>query len=91
MNHILIRKFRIYLKLTLACTLLCGATAIFAQEKNELDIRIRAVAVVPLESATIGVIGGGVNISNSVIPEVDFTYFFAKNLSAELILGATKY
>lgn len=80
-----------YLKLTLACALFCGATAAFAQEKNELDIRIRAVAVVPQESATIGVIGGGVNISNSVIPEVDFTYYFAKNFSAELILGTTKH
>ncbi|MGZ3766335.1 MAG: OmpW/AlkL family protein [Mucilaginibacter sp.] len=62
-----------------------------AQTKGELDIRLRGVAVIPQESATIGVIGGNVNISNSVIPEVDFTYFFAKNFSAELILGTTRH
>ncbi|MFB9841451.1 OmpW/AlkL family protein [Mucilaginibacter ginsenosidivorans] len=62
-----------------------------AQDKGELDIRLRGVAVVPQESATIGVIGGNVSIDNSFIPELDFTYFFAKNLSAELILGTTRH
>jgi outer membrane protein len=80
-----------HLKLyVLALLLFSGATG-FAQQKNEFDIRVRAVAVIPQESATIGVIGGGVNISNSFIPELDFTYYFANNFSAELILGTTKH
>jgi len=63
----------------------------FAQEKNEWDFRLRAVGIIPQESATIGVIGGNIALTNSFIPELDITYFFAKNLSAELILGTAKH
>lgn len=67
-----------------------------AQEENKEDfkkwqVRVRGVGVVPDESAKIDVIGGDVNISNTLIPELDFTYFFTKNISAELILGTTKH
>lgn len=67
-----------------------------AQEENKEDfkrwqVRVRGVGVVPDESAKIGIIGGDVNISNTLIPELDFTYFFTKNISAELILGTTKH
>lgn len=53
--------------------------------------RIRGVGVIPSESAEIGVIGGNVNIKNTFIPELDFTYFFTKNIAAELILGTSKH
>jgi outer membrane protein len=79
------------LKLALLAVLLSCAITGFAQQKNEWDIRVRAIGVLPQESATIGVIGGGVNISNTYVPEVDFTYFFARNFSAELILATTKH
>lgn len=67
-----------------------------AQENKTEDfkrwqVRVRGVGVVPDESAKIGIIGGDVNISNTLIPELDFTYFFTKNISAELILGTTKH
>jgi len=55
------------------------------------QVRFRGVGVVPNESATIGVIGGDVSISNALIPELDFTYFFTKNIAAELILGTAKH
>lgn len=74
----------------LALCLFSGLTT-FAQEKNELDIRLRAIGIFPQESASIGVIGGGIDISNAYVPELDFTYFFAKNLSAELILGTSRH
>jgi len=68
-----------------------------AQEENKASdfkkwqVRVRGVGVVPDESATIGVIGGDVSLSNTLIPELDFTYFFTKNIAAELILGTTKH
>lgn len=69
-----------------------------AQDKEEKSndfkrwqVRVRALGVAPDESATIGVIGGDVNISNTIVPELDFTYFFTENFAAELILGTTKH
>ena len=66
-----------------------------AQEKTKDEkkwqARFRWVSVMPNESATIGTIGGDVEISNSFIPELDFTYFFTENIAAELILGTAKH
>ena len=63
---------------------------------NPWMIRGRALVVVPQEDAslTIGgvrVPGADVNISTSVVPELDITYFFTPNLAAELILGVTPH
>ena len=56
-------------------------------------IRARAIGVVPDEtSTTISVIGGKVNrISNQVVPELDISYFFTRNIAAELILATTRH
>jgi outer membrane protein len=85
-------------KIVLAITAFALFSANFAnaQEENKVDfkkwqVRVRGVGVVPDESATIGIIGGDVNISNTLIPELDITYFFTKNISAELILATTKH
>ncbi|WP_142785764.1 OmpW/AlkL family protein [Changchengzhania lutea] len=74
-------------------------TAVSAQENepnptmgfSKWQVRLRAIAIVPNESATIPVIGGDVQISNAYVPELDFTYFFNKNLAAELILATSKH
>ena len=58
---------------------------------SKWQVRLRGVVVAPDESATIEAIGGDVDISTSVIPELDITYFFTKNIAAELILGTTKH
>ncbi len=80
----------------LMCLILTGVNA-QDQESNPSDdfnrwqVRLRGLAIVPNESATIQTIGGDVEISNAFIPELDFTYFFTKNLAAELILGTAKH
>ena len=53
--------------------------------------RFRWVSVLPNESATIGTIGGDVEIGKNFIPELDFTYYFTQNIAAELILGTTNH
>ena len=55
------------------------------------QVRLRGVSVQPYEKSTVGGEDSDVNISNSFIPELDFTYFFNKNVAAELILGTTKH
>ncbi|MDE0535117.1 OmpW/AlkL family protein [Tenacibaculum sp. L6] len=68
-----------------------------AQETTKADdfkrwqARFRWASVMPNESATIGTIGGDVEISKSFIPELDFTYYFTENIAAELILGTTNH
>ena len=55
------------------------------------QVRLRGVSVQPNEKSTVGGEKSDVSISNSFIPELDFTYFFNKNIAAELILGTTKH
>ncbi|WP_177763421.1 OmpW/AlkL family protein [Flavobacterium sp. I3-2] len=87
-------------KLVLSMIAILGmSSTLFAQEANnskETDykkwqVRLRGVGVIPNPSAKIGTIGGGVDISTTFIPELDFTYFFTKNIAAELILGTSKH
>lgn len=54
-------------------------------------IRGRAATVIPDEDADISVIGGRVDIDQSLIPEVDISYFFTENIAAELILAITPH
>jgi outer membrane protein len=62
-----------------------------SDEFKRWQVRVRGVGVVPTESAKIGIIGGDVKVTETFIPELDFTYFFTKNIAAELILGTTKH
>ncbi len=65
------------------CTLMSGVA--FAQQAKEGPWMVR-VRAVNLDSANKDNTGLGLSINNKVIPEVDFTYFFNKNVSAELVL-----
>jgi len=67
---------------------------------NPWMIRVRALGVLPDASgSTVNVSGvpalsspnSGLSIGNSVVPEVDISYFFTKNIAAELILGVTRH
>lgn len=67
------------------CTLLSGIVS--AQEAATTEgpflVRVRAVH---LDSANKDSTGLDLSIDNKWLPEIDFTYFFNKNLAAELIL-----
>ena len=56
-------------------------------------IRVRALGVLPQGGASLAgaPAGYGVSITNSVVPELDISYFFTKNIAAELILGVTPH
>ena len=79
------------MKKYLLLSTLLGSIFTFAQNAGELHMRVRATGVVPMEEATIGVIGGDVAVTNNVIPEIDFTYYFTNHIAAELILGTSKH
>ena len=70
----------------LAVAVLCALTsgAAFAQQaESPWLVRVRAVH---LDSANKDSTGLGLSVNNKTIPEVDISYFFNKNVAAELIL-----
>ncbi|MBX3446658.1 MAG: OmpW family protein [Parvibaculaceae bacterium] len=58
---------------------------------GDIMVRARALWAVPDESASVTVLGGDVNVSNDVVPEIDFTYFVTDNIALELIAGTTRH
>lgn len=54
-------------------------------------VRIRGLYVKPDVGCTVHTIGGKVEIDESVVNEVDITYFFYRNFSLELIAAVTPH
>jgi outer membrane protein len=73
-----------YLIAAAACAAMFSGAAM-AQDFKAGDLLVRARAV-HLDSANKDSTGLGLTVNNKTLPEVDFTYFFSKNLAAELIL-----
>lgn len=67
------------------------ATSALAATEGDWMIRVRALGVLPDESSTISPIGGKAHVDNSVVPELDISYFFTPNIAAELILATTPH
>lgn len=71
------------------------------EQSSPWQIRVRALGVLPNTSGTsvnTSIVGGaavsgasspnaGLSASNSLVPELDISYYFSKNWAAELILG----
>jgi outer membrane protein len=55
-------------------------------------IRLRALGVVTRNSGSVDTVAGsGLTTTDTVVPELDITYFFTPNIAAELILGTTPH
>ena len=59
-------------------------------QSGNILVRARTIGVIPQEDSNTS-IGGTVNVDNSVTPELDASYFFTPNISAELIAATTKH
>ena len=54
------------------------------------QIRVRGLGVITNDSGSVDQISGsGLSYSDTVIPELDISYYFTDNFAAELILGTT--
>ena len=63
-----------------------------AEAFNPWMIRLRGLGVVTRNSGHVDqVAGSGLTTTDSIVPELDITYFFTRNIAAELILGVTKH
>lgn len=59
-------------------------------ERSPWQVRLRALGVITRDSGSVdGVPGSDLSYSDTVVPEIDFSYFFTDNIAAELILGTT--
>jgi len=59
------------------------------EERSPWQIRLRALGVVTDSGGTIdGILGSDLDYSNTIIPELDITYYLTDNWAVELILGA---
>ena len=77
-------------KTVLALAALVSTTAFAQQAEGNWMMRIRAVDVQPVKKsdpiAALALPADAVWVESKLIPEIDFSYFFTKNLAAELIL-----
>lgn len=73
-----------------AACLLSGHAAQAADSQGPWMLRARALGVVPDESSTIS-IGGEATASDTLVPEIDITYFWTDNWATELILATTPH
>ncbi len=82
----------------MACMLWQPAQAQEAQ--SPWQVRVRALGVLPSTGgSTVNVANvpslsspnSGLSIGNSIVPEADISYFFTRNVAAELILGVTPH
>lgn len=58
---------------------------------GDFMIRLRGIGVIPADNADIDPIGGDTELSNTGMPEVDFTYFVTDNIAFELIAATTHH
>jgi len=63
----------------------------YAKEAGDVKDRLRGLAFVTDTDGTTDALGGDATTTNDYVPELDFTYFFTKNIAAELILATTKH
>ena len=89
----MIRKPGLVIPILAVAGLVLSAFPVEAQ--TGWQVRLRTLAVIPDEggAADDGVtkIGGSTGADDSVIPELDISYFFTKNIAVELILGTTRH
>lgn len=63
----------------------------YAKDAGDFKVRLRGLAFLTDTDGTTDALGGEAATSDDYVPELDFTYFFTKNIAAELILATTKH
>lgn len=61
-------------------------------EWNPWMIRVRALGVITRNSGSVDTVpGSDLRTSDTIVPELDISYFFTRNIAAELILSTTRH
>jgi outer membrane protein len=77
----------------LMVTLLLSAASSFANEapKHDWIVRLRAIDVHPDGDSSVNGLTANAHVDNQIVPELDFTRFWTKNIATELILATSKH
>lgn len=73
-----------------AAALQVGSFTVKADDKSPWLVRGRLIDVVPSENSTVS-INGEVSSGNSLVPELDISYFWNDHFATELILATSKH
>ena len=78
---------------TAAALAVLGAATPAAAEPGDVLVRVRGIYVTPTETSgeVTGFAGSGVGVTDSIMPEVDFTVMATDHVGAELILATTRH
>jgi outer membrane protein len=73
--------------ITILVAVLMAPTLSFA-EKGDIVVRARVTHIAPDESSHLdSSVGDKLEVDSNTIPEIDFSYYFTKNIATELILA----
>lgn len=100
-KNLLVRGLFISTAMTLAMSAAQAADAVVVPPASAIEavpealspwqIRVRALGVITDDKGYVDQVpGSGLNVSDSITPELDITYYFTENFAAELILGTTR-
>ena len=82
-------------RLLLAAIATAALAAPAAAAQGDWQMRLRGIGVLPEASGTVTVGGvplpGKIHVTDTIVPEVDFTYFFADHWAAELIAATNQH
>lgn len=67
------------------------AQDVVGKQAGSFLVRGRLIDVAPEDNGSSTSIGGTVKTSNTLAPEVDFSYFFTDNIAMELIAATTRH
>ena len=82
---------KISLGMLAVLSLSSNALAVDDFKAGDWLLRARALGVVPQEGSTLTGATGRIKVDNSVVPELDISYFFTANISAELIAAVSPH
>jgi outer membrane protein len=87
---------KIALAVSFAALLAAGATqaddtTYTGFQAGDIMIRGRGLVVLPTVTSSVSSIGGTVDASKSVVPELDASYFFTKNIAVEAIAAVSPH
>lgn len=87
-------KYKYLLVASITTGVLLSSVSAMATEDSSFDdwqLRLRGIGVLTKNGGGNTSIGGETEADNAVVPELDISYFFTKNLAMELILATSKH